>query len=254
MLCGTHATVTGGNRGIGRAIAEVLVASGANVSLLVRDAEAGARVAQSLGPQAMAVHADVTQGASVAAAVATATAHFGPVSMAIANAGAAESAGFAKTDAAMWQRMLEVNLMGVVHLAQATVPAMRAAGRGRFIAVASTAALTGYPYVTAYAAAKHAVLGFVRSLACELNAASGVTVNAVCPGYTDTDLVSTSVARIVAATGRSADDARASLASGNPQGRLLSPAEVADTVRWLCTIAAGAVHGQALRVDGGERA
>jgi 3-hydroxybutyrate dehydrogenase len=246
--------VTGANRGIGRAIAEVLVAAGAQVSLLVRDADAGAHVARALGARAMMVRAEVTDASSVHRAVSEAEQRFGPVSMAVANAGAAESAAFAKTDAAMWQRMLDVNLMGVVHLAQATVPAMRAAGRGRFIAMASTAGVMGYPYVTAYAAAKHAVVGFVRALAREIGPPAGVTVNAVCPGFTDTDLVASSVARIVAATGRSPDEARATLAAGNPQGRLVSPTEVADTVRWLCTLAGGAVHGQAVRVDGGEGA
>lgn len=252
-LAGTHALVTGASRGIGAAIAHTLSAAGADVTLLVRDRAAGLSVAASLPARANVVCASVTDAAAVDAAVREAVAAFGPVTMAIANAGAAESAPFERTDAAMWRRMLDVNLMGTVHLADAVLPGMRAQRCGRFVAIASTAGVAGYPYVTAYAAAKHAVVGFVRSLAREV-ARDGITVNAVCPGFTDTDLVQQSVSRIVRATGRTESAAREALVAGNPQGRLVEPREVADTVGWLCGAGAAAVNGQAIAVDGGERA
>jgi NAD(P)-dependent dehydrogenase (short-subunit alcohol dehydrogenase family) len=151
----------------------------------------------------------------------------------------------------MFRRMLDVNLMGVVHAAQAVLPSMKACKRGRIVAVASTAGLKGYAYVSAYVAAKHAVVGLARALALEV-AAQGITVNAVCPGFTDTDLVAGSIDNIMAKTGRSRDEAVAELAKHNPQGRLVTPAEVADCVLWLCGEGAGAVTGQAIPVAGGE--
>jgi NAD(P)-dependent dehydrogenase (short-subunit alcohol dehydrogenase family) len=147
--------------------------------------------------------------------------------------------------------MFEVNTMGAVHLARAVLPAMLSAKAGRLVMIASTAGLTGYPYVSAYVAAKHAVVGLVRALAREV-ATSGVTVNAVCPGFTDTDLVAQSVARIVDTTGRTAEQATAALVANNPQGRLVTPEEVADAVRWLCSTGASAITGQAIAVAGGE--
>ena len=151
----------------------------------------------------------------------------------------------------MFREMFEINVMGVVHAAAAVLPAMQARGYGRIVAVASTAGLKGYPYVSAYAAAKHAVVGLVRSLALE-TAKSGVTVNAVCPGFTDTDLVAASLDTIIGKTGMSRDAALASLTSHNPQGRLVAPAEVAATVLWLCAADASAITGQAIAVAGGE--
>ena len=163
----------------------------------------------------------------------------------------AESAPFAKSDAALFRRMMDVNFMGVVHAMQAVLPSMRDRPYGRIVAVASTAGLKGYAYVSAYSAAKHAVVGLVRSLALEL-AARGVTVNAVCPGFTDTDLLAGSIDNIMKKTGRSHEQAVAELAKHNPQGRLVTPAEVADTVLWLCGEGAGAITGQAIAVAGGE--
>ena len=194
--------------------------------------------------------ADVADQAAVAAAIAEAAAR-APIDILIANAGAAESAPFAKSDAALFRRMMDVNFMGVVYAVQAVLPAMKERRYGRIVAVASTAGLKGYAYVSAYSAAKHAVVGLVRSLALEL-ATSGVTVNAVCPGFTDTDLVAGSIDNIMKKTGRSREQAVAELAKHNPQGRLVTPAEVADAVLCLCGEGAGAITGQAIAVAGGE--
>jgi len=156
-----------------------------------------------------------------------------------------------KTDAAHWQQMLAVNLTGTFHCTQAALPAMLEAQWGRIVNVASTAGLVGYRYVSAYVAAKHGVIGLTRALALEV-AAKGVTVNAVCPGYTETDIVREAIANIVAKTGRSEDEARAELAAGNPQKRLVQAEEVANAVLWLCLPESAAMNGQAIAVAGGE--
>jgi 3-hydroxybutyrate dehydrogenase len=244
-----HALVTGGGRGIGREIASALARAGATVTVLGRH-RATLEEAVAAGDAHFAGVADVADQAAVSAAIAEAAARQ-PIDILIANAGIAESAPFAKSDAALFKRMMDVNFFGVVHAVQAVLPVIKDRPYGRIVAVASTAGLKGYAYVSAYSAAKHAVVGLVRSLALEL-AHTRVTVNAVCPGFTDTDLVSVSIDNIMKKTGRSREQAIAELSKHNPQGRLVTSKEVADAVLWLCGEGAGAVTGQAIVVAGGE--
>ncbi|PLP98874.1 SDR family NAD(P)-dependent oxidoreductase [Cupriavidus pauculus] len=256
-LQGHHALVTGGGRGIGAAIARRLLEEGASVTLVGRDCTVLDAAMQALEPLAVdgaalgAATADITDADEVAGAFAQATSERGPITLLINNAGQAHSAPFAKTDLALWQRMLDVNLTGTFLCTQAALPAMLEQGWGRIVNVASTAGLIGYGYVSAYCAAKHGVIGLTRALALEL-APKGITVNAVCPGYTETDIVRDAVANIVGKTGRTEEQARAELAARNPQRRLVQPDEVADAVAWLCRPSASAITGQAVPVAGGE--
>lgn len=252
-LNGRHALVTGGARGIGLACAQALQQRGATLTLLGRDRAALDAAVSSLSAHGVvrSVVADIAEEASVRAAFAQATQDGGAVDILVNNAGQAVSQRFERTDAATWQAMLAVNLTGTYHCTQAALPGMLAAGWGRIINVASTAGLIGYPYVSAYCAAKHGVIGLTRALALEL-ARQGVTVNAVCPGFTETDIVRDAVSNIVNKTGRTAEAARDELAARNPQGRLVQPAEVAETVAWLALPSSASINGQAIAVDGGE--
>jgi len=252
LLSGKHALVTGGSRGIGAAVVEMLLTHGARVTSVSRG---GAQRKESVTSGSRdAVHhvsADVTDPESVKKAFDSARGRFGEIAILVNNAGQAASAPFLKTDPALWRRMIAVNLDGTFHCTQAVLAGMLAAGWGRIINIASTAGVTGYGYVTAYCAAKHGVVGLTRALAVEV-ATKGVTVNAVCPGFTDTDIAREAVANIVAKTGRTAEQAQAELASRNPQKRLVRPEEVANAVAWLCLPGSEAITGQAIAVAGGE--
>ncbi len=254
-LAGRHALVTGAARGIGAEIARGLAADGARVTLLGRDAGRLQALADSLadavGGSARIAVADVADAAAVVRAFDAAAAAFGPITVLVNNAGQAESAPFLKTTDTLWAQMIAVNLTGTFLCSRAALPGMLASGWGRIVNIASTAGQRGYAYVAAYSAAKHGVVGLTRSLALEV-AKRGVTVNAVCPGYTETDILRDSIANVVAKTGRSEAEARAQFAAGNPQGRIVQPAEVADAVRWLCGPGAAAITGQTVSVSGGE--
>lgn len=248
-----HALVTGANRGIGLAIARALSADGFHLTLLVRDAASAERARAELAGPSHVVVADVTDETAMHRACAEAVEAGGRVTALVNNAGSVESAPFGESSTALFRRMLDVHLFGAVHATHALLPAMLEARHGRIVNVASTAGVAGAAYVSAYVAAKHALVGLTRSLAKE-TAARGVTVNAVCPGYTETDLVAGSVERITARTGRSAEGARAAMLAGNPLGRFVTADEVAAAVRWLCTDAAASVTGSAIIIDGGETA
>lgn len=245
-----HAVVTGGGSGIGAAIAGRLDALGCRLTLIGRDPGKLERQAARLS-RAVAAPADITDEAAVDRAFAEAAARHGPVSILINNAGAAPSGSFLKIGRAEWDATLAVNLTGAFLCVNAALPGMVEAGWGRIVNVASTAGLKGYPYVAAYVAAKHGLVGLTRALALEL-AQSGVTVNAVCPGFTDTDLVARSVELLTARTRHTAEEARRLLAASNPQGRLITPDEVASAAAWLCLPDNGGISGAALPIAGGE--
>lgn len=253
-LTGTHCVVTGGSRGIGAAIAAELGSLGASLTIMGRDPSSLDETAALLrgeGATVLAVPCDVTDDDAVAEAFAHAVKRFGTVGVLVNNAGAAESAPAGETSRAMWNRMIAVNLTGTYSCSQQVLPAMLAARRGRIVNIASTAGLRGYKTMTAYCAAKHGVVGYTRALAQE-TAKHGITVNAVCPGYTDTDLTETAIANVVSALDKSPEEARAMLVRIIPRGIMTSPAEVAAAVAWLCAPEAAAVTGIALPVAGGE--
>ncbi|MER8489871.1 SDR family oxidoreductase [Mesorhizobium australicum] len=247
---GKHALVTGGGSGVGRAIALTLARAGVDVTICGRREAELAKVAGEDG-RIHGIVADVTDEAAMAALYAQAEAARGPFDIVVANAGMAGSTPAHKTTLADWQRTLDVNLTGAFLTVKPTLAGMAARKAGRIVFIASTAGLKGYAYVAPYVAAKHGVVGLMRALAAE-TAKSGVTVNAVCPGFVETDMLEESIQRIVEKTGRSAEQARASLASTNPQGRFIQPREIAEAVLWLCGDAAQSITGQAISISGGE--
>ena len=249
-LAGKHALVTGGGSGIGAAIAATLAQAGAAVTICGRRMEMLENTA-ARQPNIHPIDADVTDEASVAHLYEQARAERGPLDIVVANAGWAQGAPAEKISSALWAQTLAVNLTGAFLSVQPALAAMRERGWGRVIFIASTAGLKGYAYVAPYVAAKHGVVGLARALALE-TAKAGITVNAVCPGYTETPLLQQTVDRIITATKRSEADARATLEAVNPQGTLIQPQQVADVVLWLCGQESAAITGQAISVSGGE--
>ncbi|MEN9888842.1 MAG: putative ketoacyl reductase [Pseudomonadota bacterium] len=257
-----HALITGAGSGIGAAVALALARAGYRLTLCGRSHDKLQTQAEALRTQVpdaalLIAPMDVADAASVQTAVQQAQSRFGPVHTLVNNAGQAQSAPFARTDATLWQQMLDVNLSGTFHVTQAVLPGMLDAAAqgepGRIVNIASTAGLQGYAYVSAYVAAKHGVVGLTKALALEL-ARKNITVNALCPGYTETEIVQDAVRNIVAKTGQSETQARQALAASNPQQRLVQPDEVAQSVLWLCAQGSGAINGQAIAIDGGELA
>ena len=248
-----HAVVTGGGHGIGGDIAVALVRQGARVTLLGRnESRLAAQVERcaSYGPADYVV-ADVTRAEEVEEAFRQAVARLGPVDILVNNAGTAESAPFTRITEEQWRKLFSVNVDGVFYCTKQVFGAMLAAKWGRIVNIASVAGVRGYRYIAAYCATKHAVIGLTRVLALEA-AKNGVTVNAICPGYVDTELTQQNIRNIMEKTGLSETDALKSLVSSNPQGRLIQPDEIAETVLWLCTSGSESITGQSIMLAGGE--
>jgi NAD(P)-dependent dehydrogenase (short-subunit alcohol dehydrogenase family) len=254
-LRGRHAIVTGGGRGIGAAIAHELAARGANLSLLGRNMDRLHETAETIrnrfDSEVETHQVDVTNLASVKKAFANAIKPLGHAYVLVNNVGQAQASGFAEMKPELWEQMLNANLTSVFYCTQQVLPAMVKANEGRVVNIASVAGLKGGKKISAYCAAKHGVIGLTRSLALEY-AKSGVTVNAVCPGYTESEMFDRAVQELINSMGKSPDEARAMLTRPNPQGRVVKAEEVADAVAWLCSPGASAITGQAIAVAGGE--
>ena len=248
-LQGKHALVTGGGHGIGGASAEALAANGASLTLTGRNMEKLEMLAAALSG-AEARQLDVTDEAAVKRVFAESAASLGPVDILVNNSGIAETAPFMRTSSAMMRQIMEVNLIGAHVCTQQVLPAMIEAGWGRIVNIASLAGLSGQPYITAYCASKHAMVGLTRTLALEV-ARKGITVNAVCPAYVETGMVERGVANIQKITGMSEADARGELAKKNPQARIIEASEVAATVAWLCLPGSESITGQSIAMAGG---
>jgi NAD(P)-dependent dehydrogenase (short-subunit alcohol dehydrogenase family) len=249
-LAGKHALVTGGGSGIGAAIALALAQAGASVTICGRrlpELEVTAGGHGNIHPEI----ADVTDETSIGRLYQRVQTARGNFNIVVANAGTAGSAPAEKVTPEFWNKIVSVNLTGAFFSAKPSLAGMREKKWGRIIFIASTAGLKGYPYVAPYVAAKHGVVGLARALAIE-TAKSGITVNAVCPGFTETSLLDRAVDRIATTSKLAGADARKILESNNPQGRFVQPQEVADTVLWLCSEASAAITGQAISVSGGE--
>ena len=253
-LAGQVAVVTGGGRGIGAAIARSLALEGARILVVARSAEQVERIAAAItqdGGEAKAFATDVTDAAGVGRMMDAVRSELGKVDILVNNAGASTSAPLAKISLQEWNRMFAVNATSTFLCTQAALPGMIERKYGRIVNIASVAGRTGGRYIAAYAAAKHAVLGFTRSVAAEA-AEHGVTVNAVCPGYVDTNMTQESVQRISEKTGLSREEALDRILHDTPQHRLITPEEVAHVVRMLCDQEARGINGQAIGIDGGE--
>lgn len=250
-----HAIVTGGGRGIGAAIATELARLGADLTLMGRNRakleDHKEKLVKEFGVKILVVECDVSDGDTVTQAFSAASEQLGPVHVLVNNAGQASPAPFAEMPRNLWDRMLAVNLTGTSLCAQQVLPAMMAAKSGRIINIASTAGLKGYSHMTAYCAAKHGVIGLTRALALE-TAKLGITVNAVCPGYADTDMTKSAIDNLITAMGKTQAEARQMILRIIPRGSLIQPSEVASLVGWLCSPDAAAVTGQAIAVAGGE--
>lgn len=245
-----HIVITGGGRGIGAVLADEFAKQGARLTLMGRERMVIEKKCAGL-KNARAVSVDVTDSDSVRQAFLAAQETFGPVEVLINNAGAAASSPLLSTDNETWSNMLAVNLTGVFYCTREVLPEMKRANWGRIITIASTAGVRGYAYVSAYSAAKHGVIGLTRSLALEM-AQTGITVNAICPGYTRTDLLEQSIDNIMKKTGMDREQTEKTLKAGNPQQRFIEPGEIAAAAVWLCRPGSESITGQSLLIAGGE--